>query len=386
MPPEITLSLRDPYRHHLRDVRVNAQRFTIGNSDDDDLPIADASLDAGQIVISTIGDAVWVEDNGARGGVAVNGEPLRRARELEHNDVVLLPGDYQLIVDLRLPGPEHAGESGEADWATNSSFAVPGSYQTANSYTHPTTQRQTHFRLTLIMAGLLAALIVFAVIYGKRPGLPTEPPGIVRKSPEPSRWSEPTSSAKPAENDILTTVQKVLRCNSGDAGRYVFPNHDDQDAVEERVRLYAGNPQAARALSALAEREQSIMELAQQSDLLRNHSALLVYMVLTETFARPASNPVDIAKQIQPGIRSRLRGFGTEKVDDILLVIATQRTTTNVDAIRYRLDERNVWELCRQKKLIGDAEREFLLDFLALSVIAQEPDKWKINAPALKIC
>lgn len=380
MPPEITFSLRNRYRQHLRDARMNTRQFSIGSAEDDDLPIPDAPLQPRHIVISAAGESVWLEDHGA-GGVSINGQPLRGARELKHDDVISLPGDYQLIAHLDSTGGERSYERGNGELAAAASFTAAASGQTASR----TTERQSPLRLTLIVAVLLTVLLVFVAAYRKKLTSPPGAPVNVGASPSaPSPLPKPAPEFRPAESDILTTAQTVLRCVCRDAGRYVFTYPEDLRALEERVRLYKGSAQAERALIAVGAQSQRIIQAAQQSDL-KNYSALLIYSVLAEVFAQPASNPMDVLKQIQPGISSRRRIFGADKVEDLLLLVAT-RKAADPSSIRYRLPERDVWKLHRQKQFIGEDEYQYLLNFLALAVIAQEPGKWDIHAQPLKVC
>jgi len=385
MPPEVILSLRDRYGSHLSEMAVNALRYTIGSSEDDDLPLPDAPLASHQAVLKIIGDKVWLEDDRESGLITINGQPLGGGRELMDQDLIGLAGRYELIVQLSQPN-----QSSNVGFQFADKARVPAREVVATSISQPKIKSRLPWQAVFFAVSLLtAALVLVAIFTPER----KQTNGATPKPVETIRAFTPTLSGEQPNSRLLAAVREVLKCSSDDApkgGNYFFPDPSFQRAVEERTQYYRAEPErAARALRVVASDRQKIVDLALKTDL-TTHSSLLVYVVLAEVTANPAGNPSEIARRVRPGLSERLNRFGGENPDDVLLAVATQRTD-NWLGLWNRLkqldsrNERDAWHL-REKKWLGEEAYRFLLDFLALSVIAQDPGLWDVHAPALAGC
>lgn len=84
-------------RHELTDHELEDGRFLVGRRSDCDLVLDDALISRVHAILEVIDGAIWIEDNGSRNGVRINGAPLLQRTKLSHFDNIVL-GTQHLVV------------------------------------------------------------------------------------------------------------------------------------------------------------------------------------------------------------------------------------------------------------------------------------------------
>lgn len=397
MIPEITLTLRRPGAADER-IAVRAPSFTIGRDPGNDLVLKDAGLSRRHALITSLGDAVQITDCGSRNGTLVNGRLIGGATELRDGDVIELGEDCQLIVSFVCPP---AADDGIAPRRAVPDESPPAAAQLAMppaGATKPATAQRGPLlavaAIVLILFVTILAVIVSQIGSDKsetkneRSALTSTPvEQTVESTVEPAQDDQPTLS--PNTRDVIERAAvRVMRGISNDRN-YQFPP-SALDEIRRAVERYRASGALAGALRALDARGSEISSQARREGI---RPALLLLLALAATDGGERGDPVAAARQLLPTLLVLWPTFGSETADSSLIIVAASRIpggtakshpllATMRRVVNNSQTERNVWFL-RERGALDPEVYNFVIRFLALGVIAENPPQFGLDAPAL---
>lgn len=184
------------------------------------------------------------------------------------------------------------------------------------------------------------------------------------------------------------TVDLIRRISSDDKP-YVFPEKALQE-IKARVESYRTQPFIASTLLALNQESEKLALLARQAGI---EPALLFYVVLAESEGSKQSQELNvIAKKTLEELVTLRATFGSGLADSSLIIVAAYRMGSGTKkshpllaimrkSVKNPQTERNVWFL-RERGELNDDVYNFIINFLALGLIGQNPRAYGINASA----
>ena len=424
MNPEVTLTISDE-SGNTRDVLVQSKRFTIGRTPENDLSIANSSLSRRHAVIETFEGLIQITDCGSQNGTEVNGTQVVGGTVLRHGDLITLGGVCDItvtIVDNGKPVPQISGGSipvkssppGPQQAATSGAQR-----RTASPSPRPGTKAPSvggaswlgGLGIPLIAATAVALVVVvggglllFVLRQGGRPRTtPSQTanessgqdvPAQTGSADNPALSSE---QSNPASNNSPAGVQQVEKAAiavmqriSSDDKPYSFSEKALQD-VARKVESYRNSAALARYLESIQRNSADLGAMARDEGL---EPGLLIYAVLAQTDGgRINGEPLAVAREIIASLLAVRATFGTADAESSLILLAAykmggggKRSHPLLVIIRrivkHPLTQRNVWYLNERGGL--DAEvYDFVVSFLALAVIAQNPSQFGVAASPL---
>jgi hypothetical protein len=151
----------------------------------------------------------------------------------------------------------------------------------------------------------------------------------------------------------------------------------------ERLKNSGGT---ASAIAAVRQRKARIVETAKRLSLAEGYA---VYAVLAETEGRGGDNDTAVLNDV--AFVSTTFGAGTAENAMVSLAAykegqGTKKTHPLLARLRRgEIDpqtQRNIWYL-HERKLIGDEQYNFVVKFIALAIIAENPKNFGINTEPL---
>jgi hypothetical protein len=397
MTPEVILTLR---RRNGADERipVRGPSFTIGRSAENDLVVDEAGLSRRHALITVSGGSAQVADCGSVNGTRLNGRPVAGAAELRDGDVIELGEGCQIVVSLGAPQVAPVPAASREPVAPRSAPAG------ADSRVAPAPPAKA-MNVPLIAGAVIVLILLVTVVAviisqvgksdsGKDRTVITQAEGEPTATVEPS--VSPAGGVSPADTpeagDEADAVEKaavqVMRSVSNDRN-YHFPPRALEE-IRREVERYRSKPSLPGALGALNSRADELTAFARSEGL---KPALLAYHALASTDGGERGDPVAAARQVFPELASVGQTLGTETADSSLIVVAasqipggTKKSHPLLAVMRRVVNnpttERNVWFLRERGALDADAYA-FVVRFLALGVIAENPRQFGVEASAL---
>jgi len=399
MPSELSLIFTDEAGQE-RQVAVNANPFTIGRQDGNELVIKDSSLSRRHALITSFNDVAQVSDCGSQNGTYLNGKLLTSAAVLKQGDVISIGETCKLRVQLRAiaaASPPHKPAPNPPPKASPPSVAPPSVNNAASSNLElpklsPALIATIATVAIVLLAGVLIGVVMWKkskapannqdIVFVENPATPsaTEAPPITNNTP-----INPTSVPAGSDQFEKSLVQ-VIRNISNDSS-YPFPSAMVVE-IQRKAQQFA-TPTLAATLRSIATRgDETINQIKAQG---LKKPALLVYMALAET--NGSGDPLATARQLVPEVQFLRGHFGSEFADPTLILVAAYKIpggSKRSHPLLPRLNQivknpqtdRNVWFL-RDKGALSDASFDFVLRFLAYGAIAQNPRQFGLDAPAL---
>jgi hypothetical protein len=270
--------------------------------------------------------------------------------------------------------------------------------------------------------GAMAAILLVAVPLmfllngeGDRPSrraqYPVEGPSIDEKPQPPGRLRPPdeqpvnsnpvnskpiNSSGDAGPKDVtIEQVEKIaaqfMRRISSDDRPYVFPSYavDALGDITKRVEQYSRSLATASALNSIATAGPEIAAASRREGI---EPGLVIYTALAETDGgQRVGDQSAVARRILPDLLSLRKTLGTESADKSLILVAAYKMggwtkkshpllATMRRVVKNPLTDRNVWYLREQNGLDQQAY-DFVVSFIALGVIAENPRRFGVAAP-----
>lgn len=387
---------------HSRQVPVTSSRFTIGQDSDNDLAINDDGLARRHALIENFDGLVQLSDCGSDSGIIVNGNRVTGISTLKNGDVLSLSPTCEIIVNINAA----KRESEDVQSSSRKTLPAPG-----HSQPPVTTRLNTPAIAAITMAAIVIVTLSVAAIFngaGRDQRIRNARHEEIAHSQNTNgRISQPPvddpkGDAGPDIGKGSITIEQieksavqVLRRVSSDNRPYVFPPYAVKalDDIRSRVEEYRSSPALVRALSKLATEGPDTAARARREGI---EPDLVIYAALAETDGgRNNEAPLAMAQAILPELLSLRKTLGTESADKSLIIIAaykmgraTKKSHPLLQTIRRLvknpLTDRNVWYLNERGGLDEQAYR-FVIDFLALGIIAQNPSQFGIKAPSFAL-
>lgn len=389
--PQITLALNDGRGR----VAVESTRFTIGRSHDNDLAIDDARLSRRHALIERFDGIVQISDCGSEGGTFVNGKRISGGVVLRNGDTVSVGPDCNMLVGI----PDNSA----ANKQTHAEQQVEPSAQSDAIIPRLTPPVVAMASVVLILLVAVPLIIFLSKDGGRRTGRASysrerqvedekkRTPDLPR--PEDARNAgsnnDSTSKAVTIEEVEKVAVQFMRRISSDDKP-YIFPPNavGALGDIKKRVEQYAQSSALVGALNSMTTAAQAIAAEARREGI---EPGLVISTTLAEMEgARTPSDQTATARRILPDLLSLRKTLGTESADKSLILVAAYRMgggtkkshpllRTMTRAVKNPLTDRNVWYL-REHGSLDDEAYNFVVNFLALGVIAENPRKFNIAA------
>jgi FHA domain len=399
MTARLTLTL--PVDLGSKVIEVNVRRFSIGRTPDNDLVIEDQSLSRRHALIEHFEGSFNLSDCGSANGTLVNGEPISGLVELSDWDVLtfgrvddILVRIYDDAIAVGVPSPQQSRSVASSNRAS------------------PVVARS--FQLSPPVIAIVAAIVI-VLIAGVALWL-----GWRKNSPNGSKPISTTrrqAGSDSATND--TGVNDSNRTSDGDSQGV------DNSPVDESSELTAIEGYASKVLSGISRdphpvlTEKPLAEINAQVQRSKNSSsvaeelrtmkrvlpqvlaeakrngikpALAVYVTLAQ-FDKSGGrgDPAQVAVSNCPALAKMRAIFGDELANDSLLSVAAllegAALQGKITRLAGRVNDspstiRSIWYL-HDHQVISDETHNFVIRFIALGVIAQNPQKFGINAEPL---
>jgi predicted component of type VI protein secretion system len=426
MQPEVTLTISDELGQ-TRQVVIKSKRFTIGRTPENDLAIPNSNLSRRHAVIEAFEGVVQITDCGSQNGTEVNGTDVVAGAVLHDGDLITLAGVCDIWVAIVANGKRASQSS--AGFAPESGSRIR--QQTVLSRAQgaaPPLPLQTNTKIAVAAGGasgpsglgvpLIAATAV-AMVIAVAGGLLL----VISRSNSPQRNRTDRSqvanqsdnqgvadqanaaNSTPPGNEELSSVSNgpsagaeqlekaamaVMRRISSDDKTYSFSDKALQE-IGRKVSNYRRSASLAGNLQAIQRNSAALGALARQEGL---EPGLLIYAVLAHTEGgRTDVDPVAVARGIISNLLALRATFGTNDADSSLIIIAAHRIggggkrshpllVTIRRLVRHPLTQRNVWYLNERGGLEAEVY-DFVVSFMALAVIAQDPRQFGVASNPL---
>ncbi|MEW6209865.1 MAG: FHA domain-containing protein [Acidobacteriota bacterium] len=373
--PEVTLLIDDESGAR-RHIKVDSSRFTIGRSPDNDLAIDDVSLSRRHAVLERFGDTVQISDCGSTSGTFVNDHRVSVAT-LKDGDSISAGHCAFTVQIINGRAPSIAKKETGASPSKENFLSTP---------------------VIAVMATvmLLVVMLIMAALSGKK-----ENPPVRQLANESAVEDDSDTRIAPTEEtnakagaisieQIERAASQTLRRVSSDDRPYVFPSNAAFaiEDIQRQIERYRNSSGLAAALSQLAGRGGEIATLARREGI---EPDLVIYTALAETDGH--EDAAGTARRILPELLSLRATFGTELADKSLILVAAYRMgggtkkshpllATMRRVVKDPLAERTVWHL-RERNALSDDVYGFVVKFLALGIIAQNPRQFGVQAAPL---
>ncbi|HMH42991.1 MAG TPA: FHA domain-containing protein [Pyrinomonadaceae bacterium] len=392
-------------------VGIDARRFSIGRTPENDLQIEDASLSRRHALIENVEGRFMLSDCGSSNGTFVNGTQVAAATQLADWDVLTFGGVGDVVVRIQ----EDTAQSAWTPIENSSAMHLPPQAVTARPRgTQPTGAPIESFVSKPIVA--IAAVVVILIVTG----------AVLLISQRSKSGGSSNLTAK--KQDTVTAGDDNAASNNSDLSRSPNdqtnsdrdPNNADGDSSELSLiescasRVLTGISRDRRSvltekplkdIDATVQRYKGSSSLAEQLRVMKKAlpqvstvaksngvaAPLVVYATLAQIDRDGRGDPAQVAAGLAPTLARMRAIFGDELASDSLLSVAALEEGPSlqlrITKLAGRVSDspatiRSVWYL-HDHQTISDQTFNFVLRFLALGVIAQDPQKFGVSAEPL---
>jgi hypothetical protein len=391
----LTLFFTDEHGQE-RQVTVNANSFSIGRQDGNDLVIRDAGLSRRHALITSFNDVAQVSDCGSQNGTFLNGQRLTSAAVLKNGDVIAIGESCQIRVQMRAAAAASAANNAASNPSPKAAATAPVAPADAAASSNLEWPKLSPALIATIATAaiiLIAGVLIGVVAWKKSKATSEQKEVVFVENPTPVAADSPTvtesattTSTTSGSDQFEKSLVQVIRNISNDSS-YPFPPAALAE-LKRKAEQFA-TPSLASTLRTMATNGESTLTYIRGQGLKK--PALLVYMALAET--NGGGDVLATARQLVPEVQFLRGHFGSEFADPTLILVAAYKIpggSKRSHPLLPRLNQlvknpqtdRNVWFL-RDKGALSDAAYDFVLRFLAYGAIAQNPRQFKLDAPAL---
>ncbi len=399
---------------------VDSKRFSIGRTPENDLFLDDTSLSRRHALIEEFDGAFNLSDCGSSNGTLINGRTIVGAAKLQDWDVLTFGGvgdilarlqdDSQTNNSLTQSTPMSAGSPVYPQYAALPSppsnvSATVGGAQSASWLSAPVIAIGAAV-VILLVAGLVL-LITDAgrgrgtkqIVTKKQPtpvasndaneNVETPTPGETPTTPNTGEVeSSPGDHGGSDLSYIEASASKLLTAISRDT-RPVLTEKPLKE-IDGQIQRYRNSPSSVRESLRAMKRDIGAVTVTAKSNGLK--PALAAYATLARMDTDGGrGDPVQVASQICPALNRMIRIFGDELANDSLLSVAGLEEgaalQSKITRLASRVNDspttiRSIWYL-HKNQIIRDETYRFVLRFIALGIISQDPQKFGIAAEPL---
>ncbi len=404
MPTRLTLTL--PPTLGSETVEVDTKRFSIGRTPENDLVIEDNSLSRRHALIENFEGRFNLSDCGSSNGTFVNGKSITGSTELSDWDVLTFGGIGDILV--RIDSGTHAsGVQLSGVQPAGSARAIAKPIAAGN---------QSWLSGPVIAVGSAVVIILVTVIAlliaqnsnspgGSKPVITKKTPPIIDNENEDDRpstpnvtapspgigESSPINSGSPESNElsmIETYASRVLSGISKDTHQVL--TEKPLAEINAQVQRYKGSSTLRDELQAMKRALPQVSATAKSNGV---RTPLAVYATLARMDKDGGrSDPGQVAATVCQSLSKTRAMFGDEQIaNDTLLWVASLEEgpalQSKITRFSGRVNDspstiRTIWYL-HDHQVISDQTHNFVLRFLAIGVIAQNPQKFGIAAEPL---
>lgn len=395
MQSEVILILTDE-QGRSRKVPIRSTRFTIGRGADNDLVIEDAGLSRRHVVIESYQGIVQISDCGSANGTLVNGIPISASAVIADGDVISMGSLPSVRVEVaRQDGAAHGHHTAPPLDQMVKRSATP--WIDRGNWLSPPVIASAAIVTILIAAGTLL-LLLRSDGSGRNTDL-TDPSGQVSAQPADTAESSAVPSRDPNKNvgncgtasaeRVENGAVEVMVRSTSDRQRYEFPPAALAD-IKQSIERYCKSGDVTIALRSIVRQKSEI-----RNDVARRGQGIEPYLVTYALLAQmdggqKVADYATAARQMLPDLVAVRIHFGTD-ADSTLIVLAaytmgpgTKKSHPLLAVIRRIVEsnpsaKRNIWYL-HQRNGISTEAYQFVIRFLALGIIAQNPREFGIEA------
>lgn len=401
-----------------KEVEVDKKRFSIGRTPENDLVVDDSSLSRRHALIEDYDGVFNLSDCGSSNGTFINGQSVTSVAALHDWDVLTFGGVGDIVVrvgDESRP-TESPGQSTGANAIAPPKYSATAISHNANHLTSREARSWLSAPVIAASAAVLILVIAGLVLLISKAGSSssrTTKPGIARKqqrvsesdnnnqernSPTPTETTSDPINTNVGSNGpddagsadlsaIEAAASKVLNGISKDT----HPVLTEKPLMEinAQIQRYRNSPSSLRDELRAMKRDILQVSAAAKSNGIR--APMAVYATLAQIDKDGRGDPVQVAGQLCPALAKMRRIFGDELANDSLLTVAALEEGPSLQLRITRLAGRvndspttirSVWYL-HEHQVISNVTYDFILRFMAIGVISQDPQKFGITAEPL---
>ncbi|MEW6127942.1 MAG: FHA domain-containing protein [Acidobacteriota bacterium] len=385
----------------VRELPVGSSRFSIGRGADNDLQIDDKGLSRRHLILDIFDDVVQLTDCGSQNGTMVNRQPVGGSVRLKDGDSILIGYACDIRVHIQAKAQIAAGAANpfkpEAQVGESSFQPYTSSDKKNDGNKVPMIAIASIIGIVFISAVLLLIININSddkpkpLVKNEDITLPNDANFNSRdvvNNPPPANDNENQSVEVPTNNSsskmIETLGAKMLSRISKDHQRYIFRESALRDITQTIERLKSSSSTAS-AIASVRNRKGRILESSKRLGLAGGFG---VYAVLAESDARGN----DAEQEILGNLAFVATTCGAGTIENALVALAAYKEGTGsvkshplLVRIRGKVDpqtQRNVWYL-REHNFISEAQYNFVVKFIALGIIAENPGFFGINTEPL---
>ena len=411
--PRLTLSL--PPDFGSKEIQVDSKRFSIGRTDENDLVLDDSSLSRRHALIENYDGIYNLSDCGSSNGTLINGRTINSATVLSDWDVLTFGGVGDILVRIKddaQPSVKDPNESGVASAPYSAATLTRNTVPRA-----PTADPAAWLTAPVIaVAGAVLILLVAGLILLLSQGRSNE-----RRGTKQGNFRTQPTPVESNDNGPNVAVPTPIETNQ-DVTADATPGGSDDTDSPDLSQIEAG---ASKLLSSISRdtspvlTDKPLKEINAQVQRYRNSSSLGVELRamkrdLSTVSAAAHSNglrpslvvcatlavidkdggrgePGQVAGSIASQLAKMRRIFGDELANDSLLSVAALEEGPSlqfrITKLAGRVNDspttiRSIWYL-HEHQIISDETYNFVLRFIAIGVIARDPQKFGISAEPL---
>jgi pSer/pThr/pTyr-binding forkhead associated (FHA) protein len=410
MPSCLTLTL--PPELGGKTVKVDTKRYSIGRTPENDLCIEDSSLSRRHALIENIEGRFNLSDCGSSNGTLINGAAVAALTELSDWDVLTFGGVGDILV--RIEDDASVADPTAAVNAASPLLAQGPAIAPARS-SKPIVSDQSWLSGPVIAVSSAVIIILvagLALLIIKTSNSRGGPKPAITKKQQPAIDDDNNDNSASLPNDSAPTpsVGDSGQSNPGAVDSSALPNieafaskvltgisRDPHPVLTERpladingqVQRYKGSPSLAEELRAMKGVLPQVAATAKGNGLT---TPLAVYATLARIDKDGGrGDPAQVAASLCPSLAKMRATFGDETFNDSLLSVAALEEGASLQSkitkLAGRVNDsvatiRSVWYL-HDHQVISDQTHNFVLRFIAIGVIAQDPRKFGIAADPL---
>lgn len=391
-----------------REVEVTTDRFSIGRTPDNDLPIASNALSRKHAEIQRFANVFVISDAGSSNGTRLNGRELIEPVALQNNDQLSLGNAIELTVELSI-------ESYSLNAAQNNSS------QPANISTNTVPFWQNTFVITAVFGVailLLTSILGFALLSDGTSGKPVtakvdrelsdDPPPENNRRSSRNRNSAAENNEDDASNEnsiknsnenidseIVNTNSNQSRVSSeeekieGLALQFLRRISDNQNPVlnAKQIALINAKIKSLKSSAAFRENLRTASKDAQNFEKIGQTHNLKGAFLIAAALAKlnnARGDAAATATAMAPDLQKYSLVLGNELANDNLLALAAYAEGNPPNAMRDRVANltlkpgataatvRTVWFLHENGKL-SEPAFDFAVRFIAAGTLLQNP-------------
>jgi pSer/pThr/pTyr-binding forkhead associated (FHA) protein len=406
MPGRLTLTL--PTALGNKTVEVHDKRFTIGRTPENDLAIEDPSLSRRHALIETIEGRFNLSDCGSSNGTFINGGHITTPAQLEDWDVLTFGGIGDVVV--RIEADSSPAREAAPALAANRHSTQAGT-PSDRPKAVPTTYSSSKMPVIAIVASLSILLITGLALliahnstpqsnlnsgktrersgYGDNTNAEksddsSTPPG--QDSPGPVSDGNNLNTESGDLSAIETYASKVLTSISRDT--HPVLSEKSLTAINLQVQQYRGSAPLQEELRTMKRALPQVTTIAKSNGV---RTPLLVYVTLARIERDGRGDPAQVAAALCPTLAKMRVVFGDELANDSLLSVAAleegEVLQGRITKLASRVNDspttiRSIWYL-HDHQVISDQTYNFVIRFMAMGVVAQDPQKFGLNTDPL---